>query len=87
MVLIDGDSEDNAELAQSYGFKKVITLNELMALYPELSPNISDSHINIFETKARLLKRYSLSEAQFKKNLCINAIFVLCFTSNVWDAV
>ena len=55
MVLIDGDSEDNAELAQSYGFKKVITLYELMALYPELSPNISDSHINIFETKARLL--------------------------------
>jgi hypothetical protein len=87
LVLIDGDCDDNAELAQSYGFKNVITLLELMALFPEISPSTTDLNINIVETKARLLKRHNLSEEEFKSKLCINAIFLLCFTSNVWHAL
>ena len=58
-----------------------------MALYPELSPNTTDLNLNMAETKAKLLKRHSLSEDEFKKKLCIHAIIVLCFTSKVWHAL
>lgn len=38
MILVDGFCKDDVGLAQSYGFKKVISLAELSALYPDISP-------------------------------------------------
>lgn len=37
-VLVESFSRDDGELAASYGFKKYITVVELCALYPEISP-------------------------------------------------
>ena len=38
MILVDGFSKDDVGLALSYGFKKVISLAEISALYPTISP-------------------------------------------------
>ena len=37
-VLIDGIAADDVMIAESYGFKKVVTVLELMTLYPTASP-------------------------------------------------
>lgn len=37
-ILIDGYSKDDIGLAHHYGFKKAISVLELLALYPKASP-------------------------------------------------
>lgn len=71
MILVDGYCKDEVGLAHSYGFKKVITLGELSALYPDISPVVMLDFFGSVEklqkTKEALLARYSLSEEEFKK--------------------
>jgi len=61
MILIDGYRVE-AGLAHSYGFKKVITLGELSALYPNFSPatmlDFFGSVEKIQQTKEALLARF-----------------------------
>ena len=38
LILVDGIADDEAALALSYGFKKVISLRELMSLEVTASP-------------------------------------------------
>ena len=91
MVLVDGVSKDDVGLAHSYGFKKVVTLQELTALYPNISPVVMLDFFGSVEklqkTKEGLLARYQLSEEEFKKQLQIHAIFVFCSQVRVWSAL
>ena len=36
-MLVDGNAPNNIEITQNYGYKKLITLQELMVLYPHVS--------------------------------------------------
>ena len=71
MILVDSFTKDEVGLAHSYGFKKVITLGELSALYPDISPVVMLDFFGSVEklqkTKEALLARYSRSEEEFKK--------------------
>lgn len=53
---------DEVELAQTYGFKKAISLFELMAVYPEMSPlmlkDFKGDHSRIETSKVKLLQRF-----------------------------
>jgi hypothetical protein len=73
MVLVDGFSKDDVGLAHSYGFKKVISLAEISALYPTISPVVMLDFFgkveNLQKTKEGLLARYNLSEEEFKKQI------------------
>ena len=62
MILIDGFSKDDVGLALSYGFKKIISLAEISALYPYISPVVSldffGSAEKLQKTKEGLLARF-----------------------------
>lgn len=66
-------SKDDAGLAMSYGFQKVITLPELMSLYPEISPMLMvdfyGSQSKIDSAKSGLLARFGMTEGEFKAQL------------------
>ena len=37
-MLVDGIAADDVKIAESYGFKKVVTVLELLTLYPTAGP-------------------------------------------------
>lgn len=64
-MLVDGYNADDAELARSYGFKKVLSLKELLSLDWTLSMWIGcdfyESKLDILRTRRRVLKRFGMS--------------------------
>eukprot|EP00347_Sterkiella_histriomuscorum_P019004 403343335 len=76
-VLVSGLG-DMIKIAQIYGYKKAIDIEELMGLYPELYPERRDQEqLNkLNDKKLQLLQRLKLSEDQLKKVLKFDAIFL-----------
>ena len=72
LVLVDGSSKDDIALAMSYGFKKVISLKELIALYPNID-TVTGNDIckpkNRSKIVQNLLKRFGMTEVEFKESL------------------
>ena len=72
LVLVDGSSKDEIALAMSYGFKKVISLKELIALYPDID-TVTGNDIckpqDRSEIVQNLLKRFGMTEVEFKESL------------------
>jgi hypothetical protein len=70
MVLVDGCSRDDVQLALSYGFKQVISISELCSLFPDMSPltmlDFFGDVNKIRLTKEGLLGRFQMTEAEFK---------------------
>ena len=79
-VLIDGMSADDVMIAESYGFKKVITVLELMTLYPTASPvGLFDFFMSqelFSKVHKGLLARYKMTAEELKSQLKFAAIFV-----------
>lgn len=86
-ILVDGYSADDAELVMSYGFKKVISVKELMSLETSASPWIGldfyegrTVKLKILRVRNKVLKRYGMTMEELKKELKFSAIIVACHT-------
>ena len=89
-MLIDGYGPDDGELFRSYGFKKVITLKELMSIETTVSPWIGLDYyegwnvkLKVLATRNKVLKRFGMSMEELKKQLKFSAIIVSCHTYKV----
>ena len=72
-MLIDAVGPNEVEIASSYGFKKVITLLELMTLYPSLSPlGIYDFFMSeqyYKQVHQAVLSRYGMTADELRSQL------------------
>jgi hypothetical protein len=86
-VLVDGFSADDVGLANGYGYKKAVSLLELMALYPSVSPvamkDFFMSKERLQKAKEAVLARFGLSEDELKKQLKFSAVIIFCSTFRV----
>lgn len=71
----------------SYGFKKVISLKELMSLETTASPWIGldfyegmTVKLKVLKVRNKVLKRYGMTMDELKKELKFSAIIVACHT-------
>ena len=80
-VLVDGIAADDVKIAESYGFKKVVTVLELLTLYPTAGPaGLYDFFMSdkMFQNVHKgLLARYGMTADELKNQLKFAAIFVL----------
>ena len=80
-MLIDAAGPNEVEIASSYGFKKVITLLELMTLYPSLSPlGIYDFFMSeqyYKQVHQAVLSRYGMTADELRSQLQFSAIVII----------
>ena len=88
-ILVEGycKKDDEIEIAMSYGFTSVVSLAELMCVYPNISPFMDKEFTSdpalISATKSRLLERFKMTEDEFKQKLQISAAFILCTSMRI----
>ena len=73
-ILVDGIAKDDGEMMRSYGFKKVITLMELMSLETTACPFIGLDYqegwnvkLKVLATRKKVLKRFGMSMEELRK--------------------
>ena len=89
-ILIDGFAKNDVEMFLGYGFKKVITLMELMSLETSASPWIGLDYqegwnvkLKVLATRNRVLKRYGMSMEELRAQLKFSAIITSCHSYKV----
>lgn len=94
MVLIDGGQADYREdfkLAISYGFKKFVMVQELLALIPTYSPFVLLDFFGkkdmIDAVKQGFLKRMGKTEEELLNELQFHAIFCFGGSLKVWTLI